>query len=568
METVNGNRNPSESPWDSLRAPAEAKSPKSIEDVLARVIKIGNASVRVADVQKANKRENVGDADEIKANGYNSSEKKVFTPGEVAGYFDDQFRANHEALDRFHTDPAIRQTYDELMSEFPQLRSIAIDNYNEQNAFSANACPVSTPNGTKMKRLIKFNFRNPDIYLSSRFNEKGDLKGFYTVLTEIALRTGAKPEDISKNRALVASFILAHEFGHAMDFDNNYLQPSIRKARQLYPYRRDVTDIALTEAQSKSREARARDMTAVLDGSIDFETSSLRKDILASRLEDLDLKTATERNVAHNKSYRTTHSETFADDFAMHYIMRHYDRFFYDSKSGEKKKGRVETNTHGETRKIGDELVPFLDFHAGKHVSLVATTTFGKPKQEKLDCYLMDSLRNNSELKVGMTGDPVLKNAQVRSLGNITDVRIKQEKINGRIKNTFFLLIDDAARTVIKMEVSGNGEAPEIDVDPSDFLKRYHIGEGSLMTLLKRQVGNGKASAVGTGQIMSGRLKRNNYGGLIDIGDGLYLGATNKPGFTGGNTSTIRRCYRKWKRYYIETSTSTYELLPYIEGKQ
>ena len=122
--------------------------------------------------------------------------------------------------------------------------------------------------------------------------------------------------------------------------------------------------------------------------------------------------------------------------------------------------------------------------------------------------------------------------------------------------------------STVELKVSGNGEAPDVDVDPSDFLQRYRMGEGSQLSLLKRRVKNGEFSAVSTGGLLFGRLARNRHSGrLIEKGSSIYLDADKQSGAAGGNTSYVKRFYRRWKRYYVETETSTYELLPYLPDR-
>ena len=87
-------------------------------------------------------------------------------------------------------------------------------------------------------------------------------------------------------------------------------------------------------------------------------------------------------------------------------------------------------------------------------------------------------------------------------------------------------------------------------------------------------------SNVHLGNIMGGKLERPDYFRSndplpIQIGHGIHLTSTagertgvsdlTDPNFmSGGNTTAVNRIYRKWKSYFIETDTSTYEVIPYI----
>ena len=244
----------------------------------------------------------------------------------------------------------------------------------------------------------------------------------------------------------------------------------------------------------------------------------------------------------------------------MNFVMRHYDRFFYDPRKGEAANGRVATNLYGETKNVGEQLLPFLDFHAGKHVDMKILGDNNSVRS--LNGYLAQNLRPNGEMSLNLSGDPANNRSNnIQKLGKIRDVRLKQERGPHGAINTFYLMMDNF--TTIEMSISGNGEAPSIDVMPEDFLNRYHIGEGSQLSLLKRKVKNGEVSEVSTGGLLFGKLKKNQKGSLIEKNLPIYLDADQASGATGGNTSNIKRFYRKWKRYYVETNTSTYELLPY-----
>jgi hypothetical protein len=146
------------------------------------------------------------------------------------------------------------------------------------------------------------------------------------------------------------------------------------------------------------------------------------------------------------------------------------------------------------------------------------------------------------------------------------NVRMKQERGQYGSINTFFLTTSNAE--TIKLIVPKNNEAPAINVDPSDFIKRYHIQKGSQLSLLKREVKDGHVSSINTCGLLSGKLKTiPGTNDLIELGDPIYLSGDKTNGTSGGNTSEVRRFYRKWKRYFVETGTSTYELLPYIPKK-
>ena len=532
--------------WDLLRGPV---SPESKERKVHDSHKIGEAML---------------DANDMAAGAsYDMSERKHFTREEIRHYRDDAYRHNIDYMERAGVDESLKQSYKDMMREYPFLKNVVLGQIHEpgmrdEDVQNARSC-YATMTGEGVRQMVVFNFENPDIYLPEQMNGSGDMTGFYSAIVEIALRVGAKPAKIAKNRALVSTFVMAHEFGHAMDFQQNFLAPAVADAKRRGA-KSELDVIALPEALAKQRDSRSADMAGMLSGKISTDGNTRLRDIIRSRFIDLDLRSHEERAIYEQKSYRTCRSENFADSFAMNFVMRHYDRFFYDPRKGEAANGRVATNLYGETKNVGEQLLPFLDFHAGKHVDMKILGDNNSVRS--LNGYLAQNLRPNGEMSLNLSGDPANNRSNnIQKLGKIRDVRLKQERGPHGAINTFYLMMDNF--TTIEMSVSGNGEAPSIDVMPEDFLNRYHISEGSQLSLLKRKVKNGEVSEVSTGGLLFGKLKKNQKGSLIEKNLPIYLDADQASGATGGNTSNIKRFYRKWKRYYVETNTSTYELLPY-----
>ena len=556
METTKEHSATSYDLWDKLCNPNEQNSERDRGLTDARAKRIGEA-VKMADTM-------------VEGKIYDMSERSHFSPEEIRNYLDDISSRNIDFLNIIHADESLKRSYREITREFPATKEIFLSQIHDsklrdediQNAYSSPA--MRLPDGS-VKPVVAFNFKNPDIYLSEMADEKGDLKGFYTVLTEIALRVGAKPSEVAKNRALVSTFVMAHEFGHALDFHYNMLIPEVEKAQK--EGRRHVGTVALPEALAKHRDLRNSDMASILSGSIETDSrgDTDLNNILESRYRDLDLRTPSERRIYNKKSYRTCRSENIADSFAMAFVMRHYDRFFYDPRKGEPANGRVATNLYGETKSVGEQLLPLLDFHAGKHVKTRVLSDDGS--MHEYDGCLCNSLRRNGDLALNISGNPADNSrSNIEKLGKIRDVRLKQERGKHGAKNTFYLIMDNFS--TIELSVSGTGEAPKIDVPPSDLLNRYHLDEGSLICLLKHRVNEGDYSRVSNGGLLAGHLAKNSHGSLIRVGSGIYLNSDQANGFVGGNTSHVKRFYRKWKRYFVETSTSTYEILPYANKRK
>ncbi len=542
METDNAKPGRGEQKWQSLAHPELSESAPAPRDSK----RLGEAVFDAADVAKGMS--------------HDMEERHNFTPKEIHNYLNDSGPRNMVFLEKMHADRDLRQTYVDIVTEHPELRNIELVKDHRQNAcfrtYHFNEFGDCKPS-------VSFNFDNPDIYTSEKFNEKGDLRGFDSVIAEIALRTGARPSDIVNNRALISSFVLAHEFGHALDFYSNYLTPAIRKARNSAT-RDGIGVIALPEAIAASNEDRYADIAGMLDAQVEVSGETRLINIFHQRLKSLDIRTPQERKVLSGKMYRTSRSETFADTFAMDFIMSHYDRFFYDEKNHESAKGRVKTNLHGETRTIGDELIPFLDFHAGKKVAVSITPEVGTRTHSW--GIMSSSLRVGEELDLNLDGNMSNNSSRnIKKLGRVRNVRMKQDKIDGKAVNTIYLMMTDGS--VVEISQMGDGEAPECSITAEDLMQECKLGVGDMVALLKRRVKNGKSSSVGTGDLIAGHLEDSGHGRAIKIGDPIFLREDRNHMFSGGNTSNIRRIYRKWKSYFVETSTSTYEVLPFYKTK-
>ena len=461
-------------------------------------------------------------------------------------YKKDRFDQNLEFLSQNNTPDYLVDTYQNLMADFPQLRNV------ELNAFRPgipNACFNSVgPDRNNLRPTVSYQFSNPDLYLTEKHDIKNDLQGIDTVYLEIALRTGARPSEVMNNKKLVQTFILCHEFGHALDFNDNYLEPALAEERKSGE-KRGLGARALKKSYVANRRRRKEDKAQLLYGSIESDSQSELRSVMRSRLLALgaNVKDKREMEMLQMKSYRKTRSESIADSFAMDYVMKHYNEFFYDPKSGEDADGRLPTYI-GRDLRFPEEYLPFLDFVPGSHIACRFKDKDGKDRTVN-SCYMANRLRIGSDFVISTSGDPT-DSKSMYSLGTINGVYIRPQRDN---KNFFFLKMEDGGSAVFTMSENG-AESPEIDVDGSEIEKRYYIGIGSNLALLK--VGQADDSPVGAGGLLMGKLKYS-----MRDGEGIVLSGASDY----SNTSTVKRFYRRWKRYYAETKTSTYEILPILK---
>ena len=122
-----------ENSWDSLRNPISPEAPEKSDKIKK---KLGEAMMH---------------ADEMaEGTSYDMSERRSFTHEEVKNYRNDAMPQNIEFLERVGADSSLKQSYREMMSEYPFLRSVVLDKIRSdkpgvpdrevQNAKSCYAC--------------------------------------------------------------------------------------------------------------------------------------------------------------------------------------------------------------------------------------------------------------------------------------------------------------------------------------------------------------------------------------------------------------------------------------------
>lgn len=532
--------NSNESDWEELAAPDVESSSESNESDIVASQKIGQAALSAEGI--------------IKGHEFDANKRFKYSKGEIRRYHADRYAENLDYLGKISADSHVCDTYKMLMSDFPELRSVRLTNCDDDNAFSNIAFPV---NG-EYSPLVCFNFKKPDVYLVDKVSDESDLRGMYSVMVQIALRTGAMPRDIRTNRDLVSAFVLAHEFGHEMDFRRRFLDPEAQKARNSGASGEDIYMKALPEAVAASSQSRVEDMAAGL-ANIRVSGETELKSIYHSRFEDFDTKTKQEVNTLMDTLYRSSPSESAADTFAVNFILKHFDHFF--RKPGD----HIPTYIDGEMYEAPEELIPLLDLHSGKRFK---TSFYGKDGKRRGSgsFYLQDSLRYGEPLRLNADGDADnQKRDNLRDCGTVDKMYLRnfKDKNSGKVYNFFLTKMKDGS--YVEFSRMEKAEAPIIECDANEFLQKYGIQEGSRLGLLKRRLGQGESSNVGTGAVLFGRLTKNHSGKLIGVGDQILLQPDSKHGSAGGKTSGVKKIYRQWRRYYAQTETSVYELMPYKE---
>ena len=302
----------------------------------------------------------------------------------------------------------------------------------------------------------------------------------------------------------------------------------------------------------------------------------------AKRLRALGIDPNDSKDVINSmqKSYREMDSEAYADNFATDYIMRHYNDFFEDSDSTTNSPEKVKTHV-GEIMKINANL-NMLGLTEGKSTKMTRVEPikldgkiqdFSVPASARAnEGFLSRKIRIGDGVELLKEGDPTSKERYSKSPA-VKNVYIRPQKDhNGKIHNEIVAELDGDRYFMV--ELTGQ-EPSRIEVTPEEMMNRLNLKTDSKVILMKRELSSD--SAVRLGSILGGRIEKPDYfygDSPIQEDHGIHLTSTAgeetgvddlvDPDFMcGGNTSAIDKIYRKWKSYFIETTTSTYEVIPY-----
>ena len=519
---------------------------------------------------------------------YNEVGQRInITAESIRHYMDDRSQENFDRINR-RNKPFLANVYKNIVQENPVLKNIEVVDKNiEGNAYYS--CATSYSDG-QILPTMNFNFSKTETYLKPENMQEGDSFGLEYVLKTIALKTGAKPSEIMRNERLVTSFIMLHEFGHALDFQNNYLEVELNK---LEGKGKGVR--ALPKAINKDQEDRLKDlMSQPIPGQVSADNYLELVVPFARRLEALGINPKDSNEVIDNlhKGYREMNSEAFADNFATDYIMRHYDDFFEDSGSGGGATEKVKTHV-GELMKINQNMA-MLGLTEGKGVRMTKVElirdsnggiviTSGNPPRVN-EGFLARKMKIDEGIRLLKEDDPTSKERyqESPSLRNVY-IRPRKDK-HGNVRNDIIVQLgnnqdsngnEQSDSRYYLVEITGV-EPKEINVPVEEMMNRFQLGAGSKIMLMKRKLKND--SGVTLGSILGGRLEKPSYfhgDSPIQVGrHGIHLSSSagEKTGIKdlvdpdfmrGGTTTTVERVYRKWKSYFVETETSTYEVIPY-----
>ncbi len=508
----------------------------------------------------------------------------------VRQYMTNKEAINYEAIKNTNN-AFLADIYRTLMSEHPELGSVlVVDDNIEGNAHYSN---LNRRNDGSVVQEMHFNFSNTETYLKPENLRKGDNYGLDCTLKTIALKTGALSSDVERNKRLVSAFIMLHEFGHAVDFLNNYFRVEFNKEYGKNPNyysgpsgldpskKYDLMALTLPRAIERSSEDRLKNtMTMPIPGNIKMDNNRALVALFSGRLKALGIDPEDYSDIyfRDKKAYREMSDEAFADNFATDFILRHYDYFFVGSDSQNPSSSdsseRIKTYIGEWRRPSSGSDLDMLGLAEGRFVKL---TKYGRTggSSEVIEGFLSNKIAIGKDVTLLSDGNPQSSGGR-KVMPDVRNVIFKATKKNGEIANEVWIDFKGGAEqgepNYYLVELS-DMEPEEVEVSAEDAMKELGLGVGSKVMLMKRDLNTNSRRKLGS--IVSGKLKpANGYSGdPIAKGYPIFLSPADgkdivekdliKQGFLrGGQLSNIRKIYRKWKRYYVVTQTSTYEISP------
>ncbi|HRX43722.1 MAG TPA: hypothetical protein P5059_00515 [Candidatus Dojkabacteria bacterium] len=493
-----------------------------------------NTELSTEDISLPVQVENSGVSNLIdKADIYVGNRKIDTTYENTREYWKSRWQENLNLLNR--EDPYLANVYANIVAEQPELQMVKLTNTNIQcNAYFSKC---SLRDGQYIPEIV-FNLSNQETYIDSSLE---------FTLRQKAIQLGAKYEDLKNNKRLVTTLVFLHEFGHAKDFFDNYLKPRENIGK------RPIAEV-LNNAITGNNERRLKDlMTLPAPSHIDFSKEEDRQKY-TKRLETFGIKTdqygqisKKQFKIVNSVAYREMSSESFADSFAVDYIKRHRNEYFFPLGQQDDRSGRIKTG--GEIM-MEDEDIILSGIRDGKSI------TIKKIAQE-----------GGSAIPIGYSETGFLDGqlalgGGMRLIQDIDDSRFVQ---TSPLKWMTRRMLPDGTTLFLAKTVSGatyqvlrNPEVKPKAISKTieEMNQALGIKAGSEVILMKRNLKKGAESAVVIGQTMMGRLKTSpELNKVIELFDenGNFAGSTSP-------VIEVRRIWRSWR--FRTFSESHYEIIP------
>ncbi len=463
---------------------------------------------------------------------------------------EDYKKQNQELLEMMKAPEVMKKTYDTLLQEIPGLRCVELKNYFENNACYRN----SLVNGI-YHESIDFNFKHSEIYTS---------KDFEQLQSQISSELGISEQEIKSHPDIYKTFIFLHEFGHAVDFHRNFLNPELDKVPKGQHTKQKYTE-ALSNARNRCIDARTANMAESLLApreNLQYGNQKELQYLFFSRIKNQDIRSVSECELRQQDGYRKAHDETYADNFAVNFIKQHPEIF---SSKHNPDGLHVELN---KMQEVGPEQAIYNNMFAGCAVKI---TPLGAEDSSRT-AVIKKTLRPGEKVELSYSGDPTDHSPGAESVSSVVLDKLYSRNVmkkDGTYNTERFFTLK-GVDFFYRVEPDPSGP-PKIDVEPEEFFKRYKIKRFDKMAFILRDAKNNfeddEFPRVRNGSVFYGELINKD----VRIGDlsGLELRTIDGSGLTGARIPYIKRFYRQWKTYYAEGyNGAVTELLPLPKDKK
>ncbi len=519
-------------------------------------------------------------------NSSSESLRQFITAEKLAKYDKSQKTRNTLRLNRLGKH-FLAKAYRTVVEEYPQLANVRlVDTEIDGNAFFESH--AVTKKGEIVPRVC-MNFSDIETYMAPREVKEGDNFGLDHVLNMVALRTGARPADIMRNERLLSTFVMMHELGHALDFKVNFLDPARESGLS-------ETEAFVSACKADGLRRLGDMMGKPIPGQVGGDLSETAY-AFRHRLGALGIDASNMNEVleADKVSYREMSSESFADEFATNYIMRHYDDFFEEPDRSRIRGERVRTQI-GETLCVSSNM-EVLGLRGGRGVKFTLADMIPDeerggfkmapvPGEASFGGFLNRAVKVGEKMSINLDGDPI--NGRVDTSTMVLNGYIRYYKDEeGKVQHETYIqtldpeLSSDEIRQMSAVEflkksilykVELTGEEPrEIECSVQEMNNNLNIRVGSKIMLMKQALSPSTAdiAMVKLGDFLGGVVtEQPQIGRQIVLEESALepdfrLGTIDPEFMNGGNTSRIVDAFRKWNSYYVRTENSLYEVIPY-----
>lgn len=469
-------------------------------------------------------------------------------PRKFDKYFEMRHQKNVELLSE--KAPHLVETYKTLIEENPMLAIVELKDKqitDEQGREYGNASfsPMERSRDDVFMPAVKFNFSNYKIYGGEKQTENEKM----TVKIQAGM-LGVRESDFVNNKETISTFVFLHEMGHAYDFFYRYLAPNGGWGMKNDELKKRLP-VAIENFTADYSEGKCGGVIPLHikrgENGIDVEAW---RDFLKARGRQRGLKGMNGEKVS-SREYRQVKAESRADGFAADYMQRHWQRYL--CADGKKEAGKLETGGWYDVDKDNFQLLTGL--MEGAKVNCVE---YGRDEKKRLverrnvTGYLAVTPMEGGYLAIADRPDP----ANWKPLMNEKDLKIDMVKRkmfrnpDGKLENSVYLACEDGREFLFSFAEKRRGE-DVIEESAESMNKRLKLGVGSRLQIAKVGMKNRDASDIKGGSILGGRLSQE-----IVEGHGVHFD-------NGSNSSQVKRIYRKWKTFYIETASGgTYEVVP------